>query len=758
MLYGNGMNADFISSGVGVYTDDWYSSATRIIPMQNILASCSGFYYPTNVENALFVGKSSYYEDNKYVGTQVMSADGGLLDSYSISNSYDSELTTADFVGAWAYPNRTFPHYALYKCLNWWEFTINPTDISENPTAHANNFNSPNGGYTNAEFSAWKGMARHAIIANRGVTCTELRSDRGYIQFRITSTIGMPSYMGGSMLFSASDSFNENKLIGVGLKGLTQYGLGIGNGGGAQDIYYKLYRFTDKDGYFKSLGNNFYLYNDPHIISVKGENSTYGSEVNGPFSFLYAGPFFVRAGLSAAKYVDASHNMDMTLDIRPDSYIERPEIFTSISYLKPAEAGEPISAKPIGSLGHNLNSSFKIRLWDDNAKNSTYYSVDTCAPGFMPGSGYNSNLYLNESITEVEFGRAASALGSIIKYNNYCLTNLTAINGTWNYCNNVINLTGTGGPVFSGCTKLEKIPSSWDGLSAISYFGNIFEGCTALKAIPESFSGLKNVTYMGYAFKDCSSISSPLVSWGCEHATYIGNMFENCISLTAIPKDFIGLENVTYANSAFAGCTALKKMPNSWEGLNICNTTDSMFYNCKSITTIPQRWTGLASWDMDYMFKNCSSLSSIESWTNFPGGTICEIFINCTSLKKLPDSWEGFSATNCPSAFANCTSLTDIPDSWSSLSKNYTNPNYSAMFEGCTSLTGIPTTQEAWAGFGNGNIGRMFANCTSLTLDPKPIMDGLNRPGYGSQMFKGCVNMANTATYITQSAYSSYFI
>jgi hypothetical protein len=130
------------------------------------------------------------------------------------------------------------------------------------------------------------------------------------------------------------------------------------------------------------------------------------------------------------------------------------------------------------------------------------------------------------------------------------------------------------------------------------------------------------------------------------------------------------------------------------------------------------------------------------------------MFMNCTSLKSLPSTWNGFNANNADSAFANCTSLTDIPATWEGKPNS---PDYASLFEGCTSLTGIPTTQEAWAGFG-GNIYRMFANCTSLTIDPKPIMDGLNRPGYGSQMFKGCVNMANTATYITQSAYSSYFV
>ena len=132
-------------------------------------------------------------------------------------------------------------------------------------------------------------------------------------------------------------------------------------------------------------------------------------------------------------------------------------------------------------------------------------------------------------------------------------------------------------------------------------------------------------------------------------------------------------------------------------------------------------------------------------------------------MKKIPDSWEGFTASNCNSAFANCTSLTDIPSSWEGKPSS---PNYASLFEGCTSLTGIPTAQEVWAEFGNASIVRMFANCTSLTMDPTPIMDGLNRResgGYsahiGSQMFAGCVNLQHYSEYASPtSVYSSYFI
>jgi hypothetical protein len=712
-----------------------------------ILRSNSGIHTPE--DNVLYVARTVYSDNNGGgTGSKYKEVNGTWYITGADVSGTSAEYTTnnsADYIGPY---NGSRPHHHLYDCLNWWEHTYIPTDISQNPSAHVDKVNSNYGSYSMVAFSAYFQTSDLHKEKNKNVDTVEgLVSNSNH--FTLKSSAGMPDYLGGTILFSASEALDKNKFIGVGFRSVRwDY---------SSDIAYKLYRFTTDDGYIRSLGNNYYLFNDNKMIQIKGCTS-----YRDFYTYGYTGPGFVNAGISAGIFIDSNKNKQSCINIKMSDYVKDPYMFTTLSYISPVPENYLISGKPVDWLTFNpfngpTSAQYHFKVYDDTVNNMSCYAFVPYAPGIPLFTDINmAQVQVKPTVEEMEFGQAMSSVGVI--YRPGTLTNLKKVNGSWKYCNNINSFNAHNNCLFNGASALTTIPSSWDGLSNIDYFGNMFEGCVALTAIPESFSGLKNVTYMGYAFKDCSSISSPLVSWGCEHATYIGNMFANCTSLPAIPKDFIGLENVTYANSAFAGCTALKKMPNSWEGLNSCSTTEAMFYNCKSITTIPRRWTGLASTDMDYMFKNCSSLSSIESWTDFPGTTIIEIFINCTSLKKLPDSWEGFSATNCSSAFANCTSLTDIPDSWSSLSKNYTNPNYYAMFEGCTSLTGIPTTREAWAGFGNGNIGRMFANCTSLTMDPKPIMDGLNRPGFGSQMFKGCVNMANTATYITQSAYSSYFI
>ena len=165
------------------------------------------------------------------------------------------------------------------------------------------------------------------------------------------------------------------------------------------------------------------------------------------------------------------------------------------------------------------------------------------------------------------------------------------------------------------------------------------------------------------------------------------------------------------------------------------NYCSAMFANCTSITKIPSNWQGFKASNFDAMFMNCTSLTSIDSWDGLP---------------------TNYSPT-CASAFARCTSLTKIPNKWEG--RPLGNLNY--MFEGCTNLIDIPTATSSWSGFSGNNTGsiyRMFANCTSLTVDPKPIMDGINRTN-GSQMFAGCVNLQNYTEYASPtSVYSSYFI
>lgn len=762
MIYGNGISSDFVGSGYGVYVNEW--SGTYVTERLPIITSKSGINYPTNVEDALFAARATVFSAGKPRGHQM----GGIFKELSGEYSYQSQLGIGAFTGTFCgsnggYDNKPFQY--LYKCLNWWDFASETTK----PTDHLKNIDSQYGGFCNIGISAWKGLDYKILVPNSGVSCT-LPDDTCHGYFHIASnTRGMPGYMGGSVLFSTDESFNENKFIGIGFKGMSQ---SINN---ENDYAFKLYRFTDKDGYIKSIGNKNFIFNDPHIVGVKGHGSgTPTGMPNNLDNHDYSGPFYVRTAISAGYYTDNSQNKKVTLNIK-DTDFAKIDIKNSLSYLMVDHDPDMTYIKPANiSMPYyfgNYSAGCRIKTWTDQVNNTLYVTQYPFAPGIPLATGdyHGYDFYLCEDIEEVSFGSCLSSFCYIWKYNSSSpLKKLKAIRGSWKYCTNLYGGTLTG--LFMDASALSAIPSSWSGLSTITTMYQAFKNCTALTGIPSSWAGLDTLSYPASMFSNCTSlVNMPSSCEGLSNVTYLGNMFENCISLKNCPYSFRGVGNVSYAADMFNNCKVLENAPSSWEGLENCNSVDSMFRKCEKITKIPTKWTGLATnyantIDGDLMFEGCTSLSAVDSWTDFKIGTFAGGFMNCKSLKNIPSTWAGFGICSNPvSAFANCTSLTDIPTSWEGKGSS---PNYESLFEGCTSLTGIPTTQEAWAAFGSGNIYRMFANCTSLTMDPKPIMDGLNRrvsSGYsahiGQQMFAGCVNLQNYSEYASPtSVYSSYFI
>lgn len=765
-------------------------------PTLNIMLSNSGIHIPNCAADAILLTRQVKWNNESDKECYLNAADIAWPE-YNWDSVYtnNTQLGIYAFTGSWT--GYDSPHDALYQCLNWWEFADNPPDIEhDGASAHIRLISSDYGSYSKIKFSTRIMPADSIKVGNPGVEYNYFSPASKPNDFKITQNpIGMPDYAGGAMLFSANEKFDENKLVGIGIKGIRFFKLNDG-----RDNAFKLYRFTDKDGYFKYLGNNIYYFNDSKLVGVKGHDYS-----DGPYAYAFSGPNFIVAEISAGIYTNASSARQDNININASRYINNPQPLSHIVYISPDKEPHATSGKPLNyfDMGTSESDWFKYHMkqWDDVPNNTSYFSCVTFAPG-IPLTMDSSwpSFRIKNTATELEFGRSMSAIGAIIQSDNY-LTNLKTINGSWKYCTSV-SVFGypTTSQVFYNASALETIPSSWEGLESVTSTSlqQFFYNCKSLTAVPSSFDhfgGLSTYTNAASVFYNCESLQTGLKNWkGFESVTTLEKAFENCYSLQEIPSSWENLNGATiylnstfknchtiksipssfkdthiiYMGNAFENCSALETMNTSWEGLEDCSYTNYAFHNCTSITKIPSKWTGLCtnyqSPSLDYMFMNCTSLTGIDSWTDFNGkNTQSAMFMNCTSLRSLPTTWQGFNANNAASAFANCTSLTDIPKNWNGKA---TSPNYASLFEGCTSLTGIPTTQEAWAEFGNGNIIRMFANCTSLTIDPTPIMDGLNRretSGYsahiGQQMFAGCVNLQHYSEYASPtSVYSSYFI
>jgi surface protein len=96
--------------------------------------------------------------------------------------------------------------------------------------------------------------------------------------------------------------------------------------------------------------------------------------------------------------------------------------------------------------------------------------------------------------------------------------------------------------------------------------------------------------------------------------------------------------------------------------------------------------------DMSCMFSGCSTLSSIENFTNLNTSKVTNMnsmFSGCSSLLTIPDisNWDVSNVINLGAMFAHCKSLSSLPD----LSKWDSNKAIkTSIFQGCNPSLNIP--------------------------------------------------------------------
>ena len=105
-----------------------------------------------------------------------------------------------------------------------------------------------------------------------------------------------------------------------------------------------------------------------------------------------------------------------------------------------------------------------------------------------------------------------------------------------------------------------------------------------------------------------------------------------------------------------------------------------MFSNCYSLTTIPLLDTSGVT-NMSNMFPNCSSLTTIPLLDTSKVMRMDYMFSNCSSLTVIPHL-DTSSVTNMSYMFYNCASLTAIP-----LLDTSSRTDMSYMLSNCASLT-----------------------------------------------------------------------
>jgi surface protein len=189
----------------------------------------------------------------------------------------------------------------------------------------------------------------------------------------------------------------------------------------------------------------------------------------------------------------------------------------------------------------------------------------------------------------------------------------------------------------------------------------------------------------------------------------------------------------TNMNSMFVNCSSLTSIPL----FNTANVTNmgTMFSSCSSLATVPLFNTANVI-DMSSMFQNCRGLKLIPLFNTANVTNMSSMFTACSSLTTVP-LFNTANVTAMNSMFVNCTSLTSVP-----LFNTVAVTRMSSMFSACSSLTSIPLFNTAAVTV----MSSMFVNCSSLTT--VPLFNTANVTNMGS-MFQNCSSFTSVPLFNT---------
>ena len=140
----------------------------------------------------------------------------------------------------------------------------------------------------------------------------------------------------------------------------------------------------------------------------------------------------------------------------------------------------------------------------------------------------------------------------------------------------------------------------------------------------------------------------------------------------------IDSRQVTNMSYMFRGCSSLTTVPDM-DTAQVTNMS-SMFRDCSSLTTVPVMDTSQVT-DMQSIFRDCSSLTTVPVMDTSQVTNMMSMFDGCSSLTTAP-VMDTAQVTDMRSMFYDCSSLTTVPDMDT---RNVTLMN--DMFRNCSSLT-----------------------------------------------------------------------
>ena len=217
-------------------------------------------------------------------------------------------------------------------------------------------------------------------------------------------------------------------------------------------------------------------------------------------------------------------------------------------------------------------------------------------------------------------------------------------------------------------------------------------------------------------YSNAANIQSVFVASGVKTSYAFSFAFLDCSNATTIDLTNLDTGKATDLEALFKNCSSLTSIP-GLESLDVADVTDfsSLFLNCKSLPSADlSGWDLSSATDIDYLFDTCNAIQSIKlPSTVAPNITSAsQAFNNCKQITSLDVSClENGRLQYISGMFQSCQKLVDLTGYEDLVTSSTT--RMTGVFSACNSLTSLDLsnwdTQNATNFFG------LFANCKSLT-------------------------------------------
>ena len=323
--------------------------------------------------------------------------------------------------------------------------------------------------------------------------------------------------------------------------------------------------------------------------------------------------------------------------------------------------------------------------------------------------------------------------------------------------------------MFYDCVNLQSLDLSTFDLSSASMVQRMFLNCRSLTSLKLPTTTNPNLQQAWSMFKGCSSLTTlDLSHFDTSSAIEMGTMFQDCSSLQTINLSNFDTSNNTGFRYMFAGCSSLQNLDLSGFDTSKASDMHGMFEGCSSLTTLDLSNFDLSGINHSYglmaMFRNCTSLTSVNIQGIIDNNCVSNMFEGCTSLDTLDLS--RFNTTNCWDAslmFQGCTSLTDITFPQSVVIRQA-----ESMFRDCTALRTLDLSSFVVKEENNSSTGYMLMGCTSLTTiycdSVWTVRGGSGQGSFSTDMFLDCTSLVGAIPYDDSkrniayaNPYSGYF-